>query len=144
MRISDWSSDVCSSDLAPQHFFRATGHAFELGFGFLRPGDADHLDLAELVLTQHAARILACRSGLRPETLRPGSDPQRQVRRLEDATGDDAGQRHFRGGNEPVIVSRSVEIIAEFRKLARFVTGSGAGPRRRPALGITRPRRVKS
>src|SRR3546814_2791810 len=97
MRISDWSSDVCSSDL----------------------------------LTQHAARILACRSGLRPETLRPGSDPQRQVRRLDDATGDEAGQRHFRGGNEPVIVGRAVEILAEFRKLARSVKGSGADQRRR-------------
>src|SRR3546814_1681408 len=51
MRISDWSSDVCSSDLHP---FDSVGHGFGHGDGiltlFLRHGDGDrgHFAFAQL------------------------------------------------------------------------------------------------
>src|SRR5690348_14734350 len=42
-----------------QHLLGACGHALMLGLGVLGMRDRDELDLLELVLADHAARILA-------------------------------------------------------------------------------------
>src|SRR3546814_1835788 len=89
MRISDWSSDVCSSDLAEplQHGLGAADHALQLVGRLLRRGDRDQLDLVELVLAQHAAGVAAGRAGLRAETGRQRADVQRQSLGGEDRVG---------------------------------------------------------
>src|SRR3546814_9672498 len=57
MRISDWSSDVCSSDLKPDH----VGIIFVRGFEDLRPGHhhAEVDDLEAVALEHDADDILA-------------------------------------------------------------------------------------
>src|SRR3546814_3196651 len=95
MRISDWSSDVCSSDLPDfeverlagrkahvagaqqdaaigqaellQDIFGGIHHALVLRLRLLGRGDGDELDLVELMLADHAARVAAGRARLRPE-----------------------------------------------------------------------------
>ena len=44
---------------ALQHFLGAGRHALVLGEALLGRGDGDQLDLGELVLADHAARVLA-------------------------------------------------------------------------------------
>ena len=53
-----------------QHFFRAGEHALVLVARLLRRGDRDEFDLGELVLADHAARILAGGAGLGAEARR--------------------------------------------------------------------------
>src|SRR5258708_32205323 len=47
-----------------QHLLGASSHALMLGVRLLRRGDADPLDLGELVLADHAAGVLAGRAPL--------------------------------------------------------------------------------
>ena len=54
--------------------------------GRLGARDRDHLDLHELVLAQHAARVAARRTRLRAEAGRQRRQAHRQVRRLDDLT----------------------------------------------------------
>src|SRR3546814_11558778 len=59
MRISDWSSDVCSSDLGRHDLeIQAGGMADQLAAGRHPPGQAEHqsaegVDLLALLLAQH-------------------------------------------------------------------------------------------
>src|SRR6516164_4088879 len=61
-----------------QHLLGAPGHALVLGVRLLGRGDAHQLDLGELVLADHAARVLASRARLGAEAGRPGGDADRQ------------------------------------------------------------------
>src|SRR5579863_2976857 len=83
-----------------QHFFGAGEHALMLVLRLLGRGDRDELDLGELVLPDHAARILASGARLRPETRRAGGVTHRQRCFVEDGFTDEIGQRNFGSGDE--------------------------------------------
>ncbi len=84
-----------------QHFLGAGEHALVLVFALLGRGDGDELDLGELMLADHAARVLAGGAGFGAEARRAGGEAQRQLRFVEDGFADEIGQRHFGGGDEP-------------------------------------------
>ena len=84
-----------------QNFLGAGQHALVLVLGLLRRGDRDELDLGELVLADHAARILAGGARLGAETRRAGGQPHRQLRFVDDGFADEICQRNFGGGDEP-------------------------------------------
>ena len=65
---------------ALQHLFGAGGHPLVLVARLLGGGDRDQLHLAELMLADHAARVLACRARLGAEAERAGGEAQRQRR----------------------------------------------------------------
>ena len=55
---------------ALQGLFRTAGHPVEFGFGIIRRHNRHQLDLVELMLAQHAARVAAGRTGFGPEARR--------------------------------------------------------------------------
>ena len=95
-----------------------------LGGRFRRCGDADKLDLAELVLADHTARVTPGRAGLGPETGCMRCQPQGQSVSIDDFASDNIGQRHLGGRNQPFVIG-TVQILGKFRQLA------GAGHRLR-------------
>ena len=84
-----------------QDFLGAGQHALVLVLGLLGRGDGDELDLGELMLPDHAARVFAGGAGLGAEARRAGGEPHRQLRFVDDGFADEIGQRHFGGGDEP-------------------------------------------
>src|SRR3546814_3928743 len=77
MRISDWSSDVCSSDLSVQLILQSTARAL---VGGVRRGRIFVLDMGEPIKIMDIARRMIRLAGLEPERdvkidivgLRPG------------------------------------------------------------------------
>ena len=65
-----------------------------------RLGDADQLDLLELVLADHAARVLAVAAGFGAEARRVRGHAHRQRVGIEDLVAHDVGQRDFGGRNQ--------------------------------------------
>src|SRR3546814_8556540 len=63
MRISDWSSDVCSSDLIGLHRLRAQRRQRRMVVAVGADGDALFLHLANLVPGEIAAQMLVDRTG---------------------------------------------------------------------------------
>ena len=110
----------------------AADHALLLGAAVLGPGDRHHLDLLELVLAEHARGVLARRPRLRAEALGMGGHPHRQRALVEDLAGDEVGQRHLRGRDQPPAVGRAVAVLGELRQLAgaehRLVADEDRGP----------------
>ena len=72
-----------------------------LGVAFVGPRDRDQLDLLELVLADHAARVLAVAAGLGAEAGRVRGQPHRQRVVVDDLVAHDVGQRHL-GGRDQV------------------------------------------
>src|SRR5579883_1079432 len=70
---------------ALQHRLGAGRHALMLLARAVGMRDRDQLDLAELVLADHAARVLAGGAGLRAEAWRPRGEAERQLLLLDDA-----------------------------------------------------------
>src|SRR5215472_17162410 len=114
-----------------------------LGRRILWPGDRHELDLLELMLADHAARVFPCSSSLRPETRRPGSVTPRQRTLVEDFSGDEIGQRHFGGRDQPMIVGRAEQFIGKFRELADPKNRVITDQQRRRYLSIPELSRVK-
>ena len=85
----------------PQHFLGAAGHALVLVDRLFRRGDRDELDLGELVLADHAARVAAGGARFGAEARRAGGKPHRQFFLVEDGLAHEVGQRDFGGGDEP-------------------------------------------
>ena len=103
-----------------QHRFGAAGHALVLGIGLLGSGDADQLDLLELVLADHPAHIAAATAGLGAEAHRMRGHPQRQALGIEDVVAHDVGQRHFGGRDQiaPALAEFGGEqVFLELRQL---------------------------
>ena len=84
-----------------QHVFRAGGHALVLVARLFGRRDRDQLDLPELVLADHAARVAPRRSRLGAEADGAGGEAQRQSLLVDDALAHEIGQRHFGGRDEP-------------------------------------------
>ena len=84
-----------------QHLLGAGEHALVLVLALLRRSDGDELDLGELVLADHAARILARRPGFGAEARRAGSEAQGERVLVKDRFAHEIGQRHFGGRDEP-------------------------------------------
>ena len=83
------------------------------------PRNTNHFDLIELVLTNHAARIVTVGAGFRSKTRRVCRHLNRQVRILEHEAGDLIGQCHFRCRNQEEVLGGNMEhIIFKFRKLS--------------------------
>ncbi len=107
-----------------------------LGRGIVRSDDRDQFDLFKLMLADHAAGVLARRAGLRAEARGPGGVAQRQRALVEDFAGNEVGQRHLGGRDQPIPIGGSEHILGEFRELAdpkrRFI----ADQQRRRNLGV--------
>ena len=67
----------------------------------LRRGDRHEFDLGELMLADHAARILAGGARLGAKARRAGGDAQGQLFFVEDFFADEICEGHFGGGDEP-------------------------------------------
>ncbi len=76
-----------------KHLFRAARHALVFIERGRFVGDRDQLDLVELVLAQHAARVLAGRAGLGAEAGRQRGEAQRQGLGVEDFLAHQIGER---------------------------------------------------
>ncbi len=84
-----------------QDFLGAGEHALVLVPALLGRGDGDELDLVELVLADHAARILARGARLGAKTRSAGREAQRQRGLIHDGFAHEIRQRHFGGGDQP-------------------------------------------
>ena len=81
-------------------------------------GDADQLDLVELVLADHAARVLAGGARLGAEAGRAGGEAQRQLLLVEDLVVHEVGERHLGGRDQPEAVVGAEQVLGELRQLA--------------------------
>ena len=77
--------------------------------------------LGELVLTDHAARVLARRAGLGAIARRAGDAADGQIVLGEDAPAREIGQRNLGGRDQPVSVLGAEQIAGELGQLARAV-----------------------
>ena len=75
-------------------------------------GDRDQLHLGELVLADHAARVLAGGARLGAEARRAGGEAQRQLGLVEDRFAHQIGERHLGGGDEPEAVRLEARLSA--------------------------------
>ena len=98
--------------------------------------NANQFHLAELMLAQHAARILARRPRFGPETRRPCGHAKRQFVDAGHRVGNQARQRHFGSRNQPEIIAGAIQVFLELRQLPRAVHGLRAHERRRHDLCI--------
>ena len=117
---------------------RACAHARRVTF---RRGDRDQLDLVELVLAEHAARVAAGRARLGAEARRQRGEAERQLGLVEDGFADEVGQRDFGGGDEPERWSDcALELLpiehATFRSIVELHLASERHLLAAPALGI--------
>src|SRR3546814_9488258 len=117
MRISDWSSDVCSSDLRPlacrDRHEREGWHHDLLG-----PAERDAAE--KVAAPELAASFLHAEPALEMDVLAAGKQPVRQ-RRLYGAPV--VGQQQIRGGIAQQIPHHShtaQEIVASDRKSTRL------------------------
>ncbi len=97
-----------------------------LGLRLIGRGDGNHLDLGELMLAQHASRILTRRARFGAEAERMGGKAFRQVALDKDTVTHDIGERHLRRWDHILIVGDLVEIFLEFGKLAGAIKGVAA------------------
>src|SRR3546814_8135027 len=106
MRISDWSSDVCSSDLPIGADFLGAVDADVDAEGHPRLADHHGLDL-EVLAAKRAQAEQARRHH--------GGDDHR-----DDATGVEAVERHELGQPHRILVGRSEEHTSELQSLMRI------------------------
>src|SRR3569833_341299 len=83
-----------------QHLFGVARELFEGAIGILGPHDLHQLDLLELMLAYHAARVLTVGARLAAEARRVRDISARHVRGLDDHIAHDVGDGYLRGGNE--------------------------------------------
>jgi hypothetical protein len=80
-----------------QHGLGVAGHLLERVVALLGVDDLHHLDLVELVLADHAARVAPGAAGLGAEAGRVGRELDRQLRLGHHFVAHEVGQRHFAG-----------------------------------------------
>src|SRR3546814_7116182 len=99
MRISDWSSDVCSSDLADHRYHRDESIAQGVQADNAPGGEALGARRAHVVFAehlQHGGARLACDDGKRDGSKRDGRQDEVAQRRLEGAlqVGAERSEEH--------------------------------------------------
>ena len=104
-----------------QHRFGVADEHLELAIRLLGSRDVHELDLVELVLANHAARVLPVRSRLRAEARRVRRQAQRQPIRFDDRVAHEVRQRHLGRRNQAqlVLALEREQIRGELRQLAR-------------------------
>src|SRR5690349_4342764 len=88
----------------------------------LRRRDRDELDLVELMLAQHAARVATSTAGFGTEAGGECGEAQRQFFYADDGLADEVGQGNLSGGYEAetsLAVFDEEEVLFEFRQLVR-------------------------
>ena len=106
--------------------------------------DLHHLDLVELVLADHPARVLPVAAGFRAEARRMCGEPDRQLGLLEQVATDRVGQRHLRGGDQIedlafallATFARREQVLLELRQLTGADQRFAVDDVRRVALGV--------
>ena len=133
---------------APQDRFGVAGHLFERLVRSVRMDDLHHFDLVELMLADHAARVLAVASGLGAEARRVRGEPDRQRLRRQDLAAHGIRERDLGGRYEvePLGSRRIVRVDPasfhrehvgfEFRQLRRADQRLGIDDVGRVALGV--------
>ena len=127
---------------APQHLLRRRRHALMLGGGLLRRRDGDQLDLVELVLAEHPARVLARGPGLGAEAGGVRREAHGQLALVDDLARDEVRERHLGRRDEPVAVGGAEEVVGELRQVAGAERGLVAHEHRRARLGVAELARV--
>ena len=96
-----------------------TGERFERRVRIRRPHDVHDLHLVELMLADHAARVLAGRARFRSEAWRVRHELQRQLLRRHDLLAHEIGDRHFRRRNEMEVALAldGEQVLLELRQL---------------------------
>src|SRR5439155_20011636 len=91
--------------------------------------DLHQFHLVELVVADHAARVLAVCASLAPEAGRVTDEFQRQGFELDDLVAHDIGQRYLGGRNEVELAllapRHGEQVVFEFRQLSRAVHAFG-------------------
>src|SRR5215472_3175604 len=120
-----------------QNLFGAGGHALVLLAGAVGMRDRDQLDLVELVLADHAARVLAGGARLGAEARRPRREAHWEPSFLDDLLGDQVGERHLRRRDEPQPRGGTKQVVGKFRQAAGAVDRVVADQEWRRYLGVT-------
>ena len=97
-----------------EHLLGAGRHALVFLARLLRRRDRDQFDLPELVLADHAARVLARRPRLGAKGQGPRREAQRQGLFVDDALAHEIGQRNLGGGDEPMGPGVLAELMCAF------------------------------
>ena len=105
-----------------QHALGVGGQAFQRCKRLAWLDDLHHLDLVELVLTDHAARVTARGAGFAAETWGVRHQLHWQLLRVKNFAGNDIGQRHFSGRDQVQIrlafTADLEQVFLELRQLA--------------------------
>src|SRR3546814_6628455 len=117
MRISDWSSDVCSSDLVAAQRLRPQSAQQRMHFARRLPQQA--AEAARIVEAQHPA---AAAARPRERDVEVVVDTHRRVGRKHPQTAGHAQvqQRAAGGGVEQQVLGRSEEHTSELQSLMRI------------------------
>ena len=131
-----------------QHGFGVARHFFQRVVALVGVHDLHHLDLVELVLADHAARIAAVAAGFGAEARCVGREFDRQVGLGHHHVAHKVGQWHFAGGDEVQgrVVRHGLAVLAallggeevtlELRQLARALERVGVHGVGHVALGV--------
>ena len=86
-------------------------------------GDRDHLHFFELMLAQHSGGVAPRAARFGTETQRMGRVATWQLGFVQGETGDDIGQGHLRGWNQPPAIGGLITVFGKFRQLPRAAHG---------------------
>jgi hypothetical protein len=93
-----------------QHGLGVAHHLFQCGVAVLGVGYLHHLDLVELVLADHAARVAPGAAGLGAEAGAVRRQLDRQLRGVQDALAHAVGQADLAGGYEVLLLLRRLAL----------------------------------
>src|SRR5579871_2001706 len=127
-----------------QHLLGARQHTLMLVLALLGRRDRNELDLGELVLADHAARVLAGGTGLGAEARRERREAHRQFGLVGDCLTHQVGQGHLGGGDEPETLVSQLSEASEICHLRRDLISPGnlVLIRRRQKLALEGPELV--
>ena len=98
------------------------GQFFQRLPGLVGAHDLHQLHLVELVLADHAARVLAVAAGLGAEARRVADELERQRLGGDDLVAHDVGHRHFGGRDQVELAAvgarHAEQVFLELRQLA--------------------------
>ncbi len=126
-----------------QHRFGVADHLVERRLARVRMDDLHHLDLVELVLANHPARVAAGAAGFAAKARRVRGQPDRQRLRRQHLLADRVGQRDLRRRDQVLLAlllvtaARDPEhVLLELRQLAGALEHLAVDDVRRVALDV--------